>query len=262
MERQTFKKILAVSQNILNECIRHKILNILFVFTIALIGSSLVIQELSPGAEKRTFIDTGYASIEIFGFLTVMFGLFIITFEEFEMKEIWLTLTKPISRTSYILGKFLGISFTLLLNISIMFILLLLLSLINGIALNLNYLIVIVCIFLSLLITIAFTLLLSVVATNLTTGIVFSTFIFIIGHLTQHLQAVINKDTTPPLLKIILLVIYYSTPNLTLFNLKDNIHMIETYFPLTYILKIFIYAIIYITTCLMISSLSFSKKEL
>ena len=260
MEKNKFRKILAVTQNILNECIRHKILNILFIFAVAMIGSNLIIQELSPGAEKRTLIDAGYANIELFGFLTVIFSIFIITFEEFEMRDIWITLTKPVSRTTYLAGKFLGISAVLFLNIVIMFILILFLSLLNGVALNFNYLFIITAIFLGLLITISFTILFSVISSNLVTGITFSFFLFIIGHLTENLKALIDKETTGQVLKVFLSLIYYLVPNLSLFNLKDKVYMVDGTFSFIYILEILVYCLFYSVICLVISSVVFNKK--
>lgn len=178
------------------------------------------------------------------------------------MRTIWLTLTKPISRTSYMSGKFLGLSFTLLLSVSLMFILLLFVSLIAGISLTFNYLIIITGIFLSLLVTIAFTLLFTTISTNLVTGIVFSIFVYLLGHLTEHLKLLINKDTASPLVKSILTVVYYLTPNLELFNLKDKIYLMDGNFDLFYLAKILIYAVIYIIICLLVSSSIFEKKEL
>jgi ABC-type transport system involved in multi-copper enzyme maturation permease subunit len=262
MEKKQFKKTLAVAQNVLNECIRHKILNILFIFAIAIIGGNFIIKELSPGAEHRTLIDAGYVNIEIFGFLALLFSIFIITYEEFEMRNIWITLTKPISRTTYFLGKFLGICLILFLNISIMFFLLMLLALLNGINLNINYLLIIASIFLELVVAIAFTLLFTVISSNLITGMIFSFFLFLIGHLTEHLKILINKEGTTPILKIILYIIYYLMPNLSLFNLKDKVYSIEGLFPFDYILKILIYASLYSVICLIISSLVFKKKEI
>ena len=262
MEKKTLSKILAVAQNVLNECIRHKILNILFIFVAALIGGSFIIKELSPGAENRTLIDTGYASIELFGFLTLLISIFITAFEEFEMKNIWISLTKPISRTTYMLGKFTGITFTLILNISLMFILLMGLSLLNGVALDINYFLVILGITLSLIVTAAFSILFSIVSTNLPTGITFSAIFFFIGHLTVHLNTLAEKETTAPALKVLLKAIYYILPDLSAFNLKDKVYMVDGAFNVYYIFTTLAYGVAYIVACLIITNIAFSKKEM
>ena len=262
MEKKRLSKITAVAQNVLDECVRHKILNVLFVFAVALIGGAFIIKELSPGAEKRTLIDAGYANIELFGFLTLILAVFIITFEEFEMRNIWITLTKPISRASYITGKFFGICSMLLLNTAVMFIILMGLCLLYGINLDPNYFIIVTAIFFSLVMSAAVFLLFSVVSTNLATGIIFSSFVFLIGHLTELLKPLINGDKTAPYLKVILSIVYWILPNLTFFNLKDRIYSVDGTFSLVYLAKILVYAVIYTSAVLYITAKSFERKEI
>jgi|GEM_PF-1142614 len=261
-EKQSFKKILAVAQNTLNECIRHKVLNILFVFALALIGGSLLIEELSPGAQGRTLINVGYANMELFGFFTVMLAIFIITFEEFEMRNLWLSLTKPISRTGYLLGKFVGLTFVLLLTLSVMSLIIMGIAFLGKIDLNFNYLLVVYAMSLGLILTIAFTLAFISIATNLTTGLIFSAFIFLIGHLTEHLQAIIENPKTPVAAKSVLALVYYLAPNFSLFNLKDKVYMNEGTFDPAYILQITLYAALYTFLALWLGSKAFKKKEL
>ena len=261
MEKHKLLKILAIAQNVLKECIRHKILNILFIFAGALIGGSLLIEELSPGAEGRTFINVAYANMELFGFLTVMLSIFIITFEEVEMRTLWLTITKPVSRTSYLLGKFFGISLVLLLTMSVMFLVVFGLTLTGKVHLNINYLLVPAAMSLSLMMTAAFTITLITIATNLPTGIIFSSLLFIIGHLTEHLKSVIENPQTGIAAKTALALVYYLAPNFELFNLKDKLYLAGGTFDPYYILQITLYAVLYVFAALYIGIKAFKKKE-
>ena len=254
--------MLSVAQNVLNECIRHKILNILFIFALALIGGALLIEELSPGAQGRTLVNVGYANMEIFGFLTLMLSLFIITFEEIEMRNVWLTLTKPISRSTFFTGKFLGITFVTLLTMAVMFLLIMGLSLISKVSLNLNYLVVVYAMSLGLIVTIAFTLAFITIATNLPTGLIFSSLLFLIGHLTEHLKGIIDNPETSIPAKIALTLVYYVVPNFSLFNLKDKVYMLEGGFDPSYLLIITLYAFVFTFIFLFIGIKAFEKKEL
>ncbi|MFH1073528.1 MAG: ABC transporter permease subunit [Candidatus Firestonebacteria bacterium] len=262
MEKHKLNKILAVAQNVLNECIRHKVLNILFVFALALIGGSLLIEELSPGAQGRTLINVGYANMEIFGFFTIMLSIFIMTFEEVEMRNLWLSLTKPISRGSYLTGKFLGITFVLLLTMSVMSVIIMGISFISKVSLNFNYLLVVFSLSLGLMLAIALTLAFISITTNLATGLIFSSFVFMIGHLTEHLKTVIENPKTLPAVKGALALVYYLAPNFSLFNLKDKVYMADGTFDLFYILQITVYAAIYTFIALYIGIKVFRKKEL
>ncbi|OGF45349.1 MAG: hypothetical protein A2452_02110 [Candidatus Firestonebacteria bacterium RIFOXYC2_FULL_39_67] len=261
MEKNKLNKILAVAQNVLKECIRHKVLNILFVFAIALIGGSLLIEELSPGAQGRTLINVGYANMELFGFLTIMLSIFIMTFEEVEMRNLWLSLTKPISRSSYLTGKFLGITFVLLLTLAVMSVIITGISFTTKVNLNLNYLFIVYAMALGLILTIALTLAFISIATNLTTGLIFASFVFLIGHLTEHLKGVIENMTSIPA-QIALAAVYYLAPNFSLFNLKDKLYLVNGGFDLWYILWITLYAAVYTFIALYVGIKAFEKKEL
>ncbi|OGF49082.1 MAG: hypothetical protein A2231_04580, partial [Candidatus Firestonebacteria bacterium RIFOXYA2_FULL_40_8] len=261
-EKNKLRKILAVAQNVLKECIRHKVLNILFIFAIALIGGSLLIEELSPGAQGRTLINVGYANMELFGFLTIMLSIFIMTFEEVEMRNLWLSLTKPISRSSYLTGKFLGITFVLILTLAVMSVIITGISFTSKVNLNLNYLFIVYAMALGLILTIALTLAFISIATNLTTGLIFASFVFLIGHLTEHLKGVIENPMTSIPAKAVLAVVYYLAPNFSLFNLKDKLYLVNGGFDLSYILQITLYAAIYTFLALYIGIKAFEKKEL
>jgi ABC-type transport system involved in multi-copper enzyme maturation permease subunit len=184
------------------------------------------------------------------------------TFEEVEMRNLWLSLTKPISRGSYLLGKFLGIALVLILTMSVMSIIIMGLSFFSKVNLNFNYILVVFSMSLGLILTIAFTLAFISIATNLTTGLIFSSFIFLIAHLTEHLKAIIENPKTPIAAKSTLAFVYYLAPNFSLFNLKDKVYMIDGRFDINYILQITLYTVIYSFIALYIGKKAFEKKEL
>ncbi len=262
MENKKLSKIFAVAQNVLNECVRHKILNILFIFALALIGGALLIEELSPGAQGRTLLNVGYANMELFGFLTLLLSLFIITFEEIEMRTVWLSLTKPVSRSSYFIGKFIGIVFVTLLTLAVMSLLVMSLSLLSKVGLNLSYLAVVYAMALGLIITISFTLAFITIATNLPTGLIFASLLFLLGHLTEHLKVIIANPETSVAAKLVLTFVYYTVPNFALFNLKDKIYMQESGIEPAYLLLITLYALVFCFIFLYIGIKAFEKKEL
>src|SRR5208337_3380920 len=114
------KKILAVSGYIFKQSFRNKILNMLIIFAIFSMGFSLIISLLAQESELKMVIDFGLFTIEIFSFLTIALSLAVQMFEETEMKTVSLMLVKPIKWHEYLIGKYLGIVFTLFLNILFM----------------------------------------------------------------------------------------------------------------------------------------------
>src|SRR5438034_8112913 len=107
--------IWAISSLTLKEAIRNKILYLLFFFAIVLIVFSWITGQLTVGDELKIIKDIGQSSIHFFGVLiTIFIGMGLI-FREMEKRTIYLILSKPVSRTQFLLGKFTGLAVTLLL---------------------------------------------------------------------------------------------------------------------------------------------------
>ena len=260
--KERIEKILAVAGNTFKECVRHRILNVLLIFAAAMIGGSFLIRELAPGAEDRALIDTGLALTEIFGFLTVVLSLFITSYEEFEMRNIWITLTKPVSRGIFAAGKFAGICLTVTVNTLMMLSLLLLLARINSAAVNTSFIAAALGILLTLYVSAGFTMLFMLTATNLTTGTLFSVLFHLIGHLTQNLKTLIASPKTAAAVKFTASVFYYVLPDFAAFNFRDQIYLSGGVFHYPLLLKASAYGAFYALACLLIAGFAFSKKEL
>ena len=260
--RARIEKLLAVAGNIFKECVRHRILNVLLIFAAAMIGGSFIIRELAPGAEDRALIDTGLALTELFGFLTVVLSLFITSYEEFEMRNLWITLTKPVSRPLFLAGKFVGICLTVTVNTLLMLFLLLVLAGINSTAVNLSFIAASLGILLTLYVSAGFTMLFMVTSTNLTTGTLFAVLFYLIGHLTQNLKALIASPKASEAVRFTATVFYYILPDFASFNFRDQIYFCGGLFQYPLLFKASAYGLLYALACLLIAGFAFSKKEL
>lgn len=103
-----------------HETIRRRYLNIMLVFALGMIALSALFAHLSPGAELKMLLDMGIGSIRFFGMLIAVFlGVRMIS-DEIERRTIDVLLAKPVTRSEFVVGKFLGGLLTLLLNMAIM----------------------------------------------------------------------------------------------------------------------------------------------
>jgi len=255
------KSIIAVAEYIFKQNFRNKILNVLIIFAIFGIGFSLIISELAQEVEIKMTKDFGLFTISIFSFLTLILSMTIQLFEETELKTLSLVLVKPIKRSEFIIGKFLGIILTLLMNITLMFILLMLIIKIRGgDPWNLQMFLSVLGTFLSLSILSSVALLLSMLTTSVPGCIIFLFFVYVLGHLTVHLKNLAAQITNPLIVKLID-IIYFVVPNLELFNLKDKIYSNQILFSPEYLFFILIYSITYIIISLMLTIAIFNKKE-
>jgi ABC-type transport system involved in multi-copper enzyme maturation permease subunit len=106
-------RILAIAKNTFLEAIRDRILYGLVFFALCLILFSLVLGQLSFNEEIRVTIDTGLAGISFFSALISIFLGITLLNKEIEKRTLYTVISRPISRRSYLLGKFLGLLGTL-----------------------------------------------------------------------------------------------------------------------------------------------------
>lgn len=77
------------------------------------------------GSDDKLLLDIGMASVFVFGMLLSAFISTAVVSREIEQKTVLTVVSKPISRTAVILGKYLGVSATILVGVLIMIIFLL-----------------------------------------------------------------------------------------------------------------------------------------
>jgi len=123
-------RILAIARNTFRENIRDKILYNLILFALIMILSSIALGQLTLGLESKMIIDLGLTSVSVFGTLIAIFIGISLVYKELEKRTVYALLAKPVHRWEFIVGKYLGLLFTLLVNLAIMTI---------GIALTLLY---------------------------------------------------------------------------------------------------------------------------
>lgn len=97
------------------ELVRNRILTLILLFSILLIAFSQVLATLSLGQTNRIIVDFWLAMIELSGLIATIFVGGQILYKEIEWKTLYLILSKPIRRSEFILGKFLGFSAVLFL---------------------------------------------------------------------------------------------------------------------------------------------------
>ncbi|PIQ23825.1 ABC transporter permease [bacterium (Candidatus Blackallbacteria) CG17_big_fil_post_rev_8_21_14_2_50_48_46] len=106
--------------NTLREAIRDKILYVILLFSFILISSGILLKSLSLNQENKIVLDLGLSSISIFGLIITIFVGTNLLNKEIDKKTIYLLLSKPLNRSDFILGKFMGLSIMLLMIVASM----------------------------------------------------------------------------------------------------------------------------------------------
>ena len=113
-------KIYAIAKNTFREAIRDRILYGFLFFAVCLILFSLIIGQLSLHEEIRATIDIGLAGVSFFSALMAIFLGITLLHKEIEKRTLYTVLAKSISRPAYLVGKFLGLVFTITVLIGLM----------------------------------------------------------------------------------------------------------------------------------------------
>ena len=113
-------RIYAIARTTLVEALRQKVLLILIFFGLIAIGTSFVFANLTLEEEFKFIKDFCTGAISFFGLFIAIIGTAQLLPSELENRTIYTILAKPVRRSEFLLGKFCGILFLLLLTVVIM----------------------------------------------------------------------------------------------------------------------------------------------
>lgn len=254
-----FKRILAVAGNTFREAIRDRVLYNLVVFVLLIVACAILLGELTNGQEARTIVNIGLNAMLIFGtFIAIFVGVGLVS-KEIEKRTVYNIFSKPVSRGEFVVGKFLGLCLTLLVNIAVM-----------GVGVSLALLYVgdtglaatiwpaVLLIYFELIITTAVAILFSSFSTPALSALL-TFFVFIIGHMSASLRELgvaANSSTA----SFVLTAIYYLLPNLALFSFRTEAanQLLPTGAMIVYAV---FYSVVFCAILLTISIMIFSRRN-
>lgn len=184
-----FGAVLAVAQNTLRDAIRNKVLYILLAFALVMIGTSVLLATLSYVERERILQDVGFASIRLFGAAIAIFLGVASVQREMERRTIYTILSKPVSRSQFLVGKYLGLVATLWIQLFVMAASFAAVSLVVGAPLTWEHAVAIGLVALELSVLVACATLFSSFATPFLASL-YSAGLYLVGHLTRELRAI------------------------------------------------------------------------
>src|ERR1041385_7856179 len=102
------RAVSSIAINVFKESVRDKVPYNLVLFAVLLISASYLIGQLTAGQDVKIIKDLGLAAISIFGlFIAVFIGIGLV-WKEVERRSIYSVLSKPITRSQFVLGKYAG----------------------------------------------------------------------------------------------------------------------------------------------------------
>ncbi len=112
--------VLFIALNTFREAVRDRVFYNLVLFAVLLVATAVVIGQLAAGQDVKIVKDIGLAAASIFGVgIAIFIGIQLVA-REVERRSIYMTLSKPVSRPAFLVGKYLGLLLTLAVNILVM----------------------------------------------------------------------------------------------------------------------------------------------
>jgi ABC-type transport system involved in multi-copper enzyme maturation permease subunit len=114
------RAIAIVAGGVFKDSSRDRIPYNLLFFAVLLMAASFLLAQLTAGQDVKIIKDLGLAAAALIGVLIAVFiGIGLVT-KEVERRSIYSLLSKPITRSQLILGKYLGLVLTLAANLAVM----------------------------------------------------------------------------------------------------------------------------------------------
>jgi len=254
-------RITAIARNAFREAVRDRVLYNLVLFVLMLTAASIFIGELSGGQERKVIVDLGLSAMLLFGvFIAIFVGVGLV-YKEIERRTIYAVFSKPVGRGEFLVGKYLGLCLTLLVNVLVMGV---------GVSLALLYVSkgwdpliptiwpAVLLIYMELMLLTAIALLFSSFSSPALSALL-TFLVFVIGHFSADLKNLASSLGSTGA-RWLFTGLYYLLPNLANYSfITPAAHGRAP--SATYLVATALYALIYIGVILAAATLVFSRRN-
>ncbi len=255
------KRVASIALHTFKESVRERVLYNLIAFALLLIGAAILFGSISVGVEEIILVNLGLSSISVFGLLMAIFiGIGLVS-KEIERRTIYSILSKPVHRAEFIIGKYLGLLLTLVVNTAIMTAGFYAALFYQKRDLRISDLVMLEAVYFILLqfaLVVGLALLFSCISTPILSA-VFTFCLYIIGNLLGDIRW-FGQETGSALVEKSTAVLYYLLPNFGNFNAIGQVAHGEG-IPGYLLLSNSLYALLYVSILLSASILIFEERE-
>jgi len=257
----SFWRIAAIARNAFREAVRDRVLYNLVLFVLLLTAASIFIGELSGGQERKVIVDLGLSATLLFGvFIAIFVGVGLV-YKEIERRTIYAVFSKPVGRGEFLVGKYLGLCLTLLVNVLVMGV---------GVSLALLYVSggwdpliptiwpAVLLIYLELMLLTAIALLFSSFSSPALSALL-TFLIFIIGHFSADLKG-LAASLGSTSARWLFTCLYYLLPNLANYSFITPAAHGRTP-SAQFVFTTGLYAVVYIAVILAVATLVFNRRN-
>lgn len=273
MEGPKMSKIFLIAGITFKDCMRNRALYGIFFLGLVLFTANIIFTKMFSWELGKVAVDVGLSVVSISGLVIIFFLGINTVFSDLDKKTIYLILSRPLTKTHYILGKYMGLALVLLLS-----------SIILGLCATLSFklatytsrgyiplhfswhtfFLALAFLTLSLLVILAIALFWTSITTHPFTALLLSLVSYFIGQNVENVKNIIHASkiwAQDPVLTNLTEVVSWIFPNLAAFDLKTT----AAYgLPVNadYLMWLALYGVSYAGICLVMTILVFQRREL
>jgi ABC-type transport system involved in multi-copper enzyme maturation permease subunit len=251
-------QLAAIAVNTFKETIRDRILGVIVVFALIMIAGGLWLGSISLGQQGRMMKDFGLTAVTLFGLIVAVFVAASLVHKEVEKRTVFVLFSKPVSRSAFIAGKFLGLCGTMAIVLAGMGVFLFVVVLIVDGSPSWMVLAAVLMIYVQLLAVMAVTVFFSTITSAIIASVL-GICVFVAGQLSQNVLSLtrLGKNAVTQALSW---VVYVVIPNLSAVDVKAGVVGEQTV-PWGQVALWTLYLLAYVVVVLAFGVLIFRRKE-
>lgn len=264
--------IWSVASITFKEGIKNRVLFGIFIIALLLFAVTTIVTTLFMRDVVKVAVDLSLSTVSFAGLLTLLFVGVNLFAKDLDKRTIYMVISRPISRSEYLIGKFLGLVMLALAVVAF-------LGILSAVPVIMSkkfyyysearfnwwiFFIAVIYIFVKLAIVSSIITLFASFTSNSFIALVLSLVTYIIGQSTESVRLLlaskVEKIEVSPIVSYMVDAAYYVFPNISAFDLKTQAAHGLSISP-SYILWTGLYAVFYITVALAIGTLAFKRRE-
>src|SRR5581483_93662 len=105
-----------IASNTFREAVRDRVLYNLIAFAVLMCGAAILVGQISIGIERLVVVNLGLSAVSFFVVVIEIFIVIGLVLKEIEKRTLYTVLARPVHRWEFIVGKFVGLAGTLIVN--------------------------------------------------------------------------------------------------------------------------------------------------
>lgn len=253
--------MIPIALNTFREIIRNRVLYSVVALAALLVAGSALFGSVTIGDQAQVVKDFGVFCLSFFGAaISILSGVNLLN-KELHQKTVFNILSKPVERWEFVVGKFLGLSLTSMVLVSLMGFLLVAFAALFDHRLDLLLFQAIYFTALETVVISAITIFFSSMAVTIVLPGILTFATYICGHSLEYLRFFVEEEPVSPVLRRVVSLLHQVLPDLSLLNVADTIAS-GNHITLPQALFMTGYAVAYSVVLVVLGAFIFQRREL